>query len=90
MDHLPIDRPFQRVSVDLVEYETASLSPTELSCTRVFTVIDNLTRFAVLIPLPNKQELTEANTLVQRGILLFDMGLEFESKVVRQLQKVFS
>ena len=97
MGHLPVDRPFQRVSIDLVEYKTASRSPTGLSCTWVLTVIDHLTRFAVLIPLPNQQELTVAKALVERvfgifgppEILLSDGGPEFENKVVHQLQEVF-
>lgn len=38
--HLPIDHPFHGVSVDLVEYKTASRSPTRFRCTWALTVVN--------------------------------------------------
>ena len=95
--HLPVDRPFERVSIDLVEYKTESVSPTGLKCSYVVTIIDHLTRFAVLIALPDKKEQTIAKALVKRVFDIFgpletlhsDQGPEFENKVVKQLQNVF-
>ena len=95
--HLPVGRPFQRVSIDLVEYKTESVSPTGLKCSYVLTIIDHLTRFAVLVALPDKKEQIIAKALVERVFGIFgppealhsDQGLEFENKVVKQLQDVF-
>ena len=95
--HLPVDRPFQRVSIDLVEYKTESVSLTELKCSYALTIIDNLIRFAVLVALPDKKEQTIAKALVERAFSIFgppetlhsDQGPEFENKVVKQLQDVF-
>ena len=53
--HLSVDRPFQRVLIDLVGYKTESASPTGLKCSYALTIIDNLTRFAVLVALPDKK-----------------------------------
>ena len=95
--HLPVDRPFQRVSIDLVEYETEPVSPTGLKCSYALTIIDHLTRFAVLDALPDKKEQTIAKALVERVFGIFgppetlhsDQGPEFKNKVVKQLQDVF-
>ena len=95
--HLPVDRPFQRVSIDLVEYKTESVSPTGLKCSYALTIIDHLTRFSVLVALPDKKEQTIAKALVERVFGIFgppetlhsDQGPEFENKVVKQLQDVF-
>ena len=94
---LPVDRPFERVSIDLVEYKTESVSPTGLKCSYALTIIDHLTRFAVLVELSDKKEQTIAKALVQRVFDIFgppetlhsDQGPEFENKVVKQLQDVF-
>ena len=59
--------------------------------------MDHLTRFAVLIALPDKKEKTIAKALVERVFGIFgppetlhsDQGPEFENKVVKQLQDVF-
>ena len=64
--HIPVDRPFQRVSTDFVEYKTESVSPTGLKCSYAVTIIDHLTRFAVLVALPDKTEQTIAKALVER------------------------
>ena len=95
--HLPVDRPFERVSIDLVEYKTESVSPTGLKCSYVVTIIDHLTRFVMLIALPDKKEQTIAKALVKRVFGIFgppetlhsDQGPEFENKVVKQLQNAF-
>ena len=59
-------------------------------------IIDNLTRFAVLVALPDKKEPTIAKALVERVFGIFgppetlhsDQGPEFENRVVKQLQDV--
>ena len=63
--HLPVEHPFQRVSVDLVDYKTLSFPQMELSVRYVLSTIDHLTRFAVLVPVPNKFELAVAKALVE-------------------------
>ena len=94
--HLPVDRPFQRVSIDLVEYKTESVSPTGLKCLYALTIIDHLTRFAVLVALPDKKEQTTVKATVERVFGIFgpsetlhsEQGPEFENKVVTRLQNV--
>ena len=71
-----------------------SISPTGLKCSYALTIIDNLTRFAMLVALPDKKEQTIAKTLAERVFGIFgppetlhsDQGPEFENKVVKQLQ----
>ena len=95
--HLPVDRPFQRVSIDLVEHKTEPVSPTGLKCSYALTIIDHFTRFAALVALPDKKEQTIAKALVERVFGIFRppetlhsyRSPEFESKVVKQLQDVF-
>ena len=95
--HLSVDRPFQRVSIDLVEYKTESVSPIGLEYSYVLTIIDHFTRFAVLVALPDKKKQTVAKALVERVCGIFgpletlhsDQGPEFENKVMKQLQDVF-
>ena len=68
--HLPVDRPFRRVSLDLVEYKTKSVPPTRLICSYALTIIDNLTRFAVLVTLPDKKESRPLQKLLSKGQLI--------------------
>lgn len=49
----PMKYPFQYVFVDLVEYQTTSVFHDNLRCKFVVTLIDYLTRFAVLCPPPD-------------------------------------
>ena len=59
--------------------------------------MDNLTRFAVLVALPDNKEQTIAKARVERLFGIFeppetlhsDQGPEFENKNVEQLQDVF-
>ena len=89
--HLPIDRPFQRISIGRVEYKTESVSPTGLKCSYALTIIDHLTRFAVLVVLPDKKEQTTAKALVERVFGIFgppktlhsDQGPDFRNKEVK-------
>ena len=69
--HLPVDRPFQRVSIDLVEYKTESVSPTGLKCSYALTIIANFTRFAALVALPDKKEQTIEKAFVERVVGIF-------------------
>ena len=96
--HLPVDHPSQRVLTDLVEYKTESVYPTELKYSNVLTIIDHFTRFAVLVALQDKKEKTIAKAVVERVFAIFrppetlhsNQGPEFEIKVLKQLQDVFS
>ena len=94
MLHLPVGCLFQCESVDLVEYKTSLLALNGTRCTCLLPVMDHLTRFAVLIPLPNKKERTVAKALISRLFGIFgppetlysDQGLEFENNVISQLR----
>ena len=68
---LPVDRPFQRASIDLVEYKTEPVFSTGLKYSYALTIIDHLTRFVVLVALPDKKEQTIAKTLVERVFGIF-------------------
>ena len=95
--HLPADHPFQRVAIDLVEYQTESVSPTGLKWPYALSIIDHFTQFAVLVALPDKKEQTITKALVERVFGIFgppetlhsDQRLGFSNKVVKQLQDVF-
>ena len=71
MGRAPVERPFQRVSVDLVEYKTLSVTPDGVRHKYVLTIIDHLTRFALLCPLPNKEAKTIADALIERVFGIF-------------------
>ena len=59
-------------------------------------MMDHLTRFAVLTPIPNKSAETVASVLIEKIISIFgppemlhsDQGTEFENKIIHQLQSV--
>ena len=59
--NIPVDRPFQRVAIDLVEYKTVSQG-----CKYVLSVINHLIRFVIFDAIPNKEATTIARTLVDR------------------------
>ena len=90
--HRPVTRPFQCVAIDLVEYKSVSQG-----CKYVLSVIDHLTRFLVLVAIPDKRATTVARALVERVFSVFsppetlhsDQGTEFENELVKQLQAVF-
>ena len=94
--HVPVQRPFERISVDLVEYKTLSKSRTGTYCKYVLTMMDHLTRFAILTPIPNKSAETVANVLIEKIFSIFgppemlhsDQGTEFENKIIHQLQTI--
>ena len=77
------------MSIDLVEYKTESVSPKGLKCSYSLTTIDHLTRFAVLVALPDKKERTIAKALVERVFGIFgppktlhsDQSPEFKKKL---------
>ena len=62
--HVLVERPFQRVAIDLVEYKTVSQG-----CKYVSSVIDHLTRSDILAAIPNKEATRIARTLVDRVLL---------------------
>ena len=39
--HLPVDRPFERVSIDLVQYKMESISSSGLKCSYALTFVDH-------------------------------------------------
>ena len=91
--HVPVERPFQRVAIDLVEYNTVSQG-----CKYGLSVIDHMTRLVNLATVPNKEATTISRTLVDRVFSVFgvpelllhsDMGKYFESQLVKELQTVF-
>ena len=94
--HAPVERPFQRISVDLVEYKSLSKSATGVPCKFVLSIMDHLTRFAILTPIPNKAAETVARVIIDRLISVFgppetlhsDQGTEFENKIIHQLQTI--
>ena len=61
------------------------------------TIIDNFTRFAVLVALSDKKEQTIVKALVKRVFGIFgppetlhsDQGPKFDNKVMKQVQDVF-
>ena len=73
-----------------MEYKTESVSPTELKYLYVLTVIDNLTRFAVLVTLADKKEQTISKARGERVFGIFgtpeklhsDQSLEFKNEGV--------
>ena len=96
--HVPVQRPFERISVDLVEYKVESVSTAGIRCKYVLSMMDHLTRFAVLTPIPNKSAVTVAQAIIDRIISIFgspeilhsDQGPEFENSLVHQLQKILN
>ena len=64
--HVPVERPFQRVAIDLEEYKTVSQG-----CKYVLSVIHHLTRFVILEGIPDKEANTIARALVDRVFSVF-------------------
>ena len=58
--HVPVQRAFERIWVDLVEYKVESVSAAGVRCKYVLSMMDHLTRFTVLTPIPNKSAVTVA------------------------------
>ncbi|ROT69999.1 reverse transcriptase [Penaeus vannamei] len=81
-------QPFKRVSVDLVE-----LPPARNRDRYVMTVVDKLTRFVQLVPLPAKDNHTVVDALISNFTTLFgspdtlisDNGTEFTSEYFREV-----
>ena len=67
---LPVDRPFQRVSIDLVKYKTESVSPTGLQSSYALTIIDHLTLFTVLVALRTRKS-RPLRKLLLKGCLVY-------------------
>ena len=82
---------------NVFQIQNGSVSPIGLECSYALTIIDDFTRFAALIALPDKKEQTIAKALVERVFSNFgppealhsDQGPEFKNIVVKQLQDVF-
>ena len=90
--HRPVSRPFQCVTIGLVEYKSSSNS-----WKYVISVIDHMTRFLVLVAISDKSAATIARALVERVFSVFsapetlhgDQGCEFENELVKELRSVF-
>ena len=70
--HLPVDCPFQRVSIDLVEYKMESVSPTGLKCSYALTIIEYFTRFAALVALRTRKRRPLRKLLSNRYLVSSD------------------
>ncbi|CAM9142147.1 unnamed protein product [Choristocarpus tenellus] len=70
--HIPVDRLFQRVAMDLVECKTHSPAANGAMCSYVLSAIDHLTYFVVLSPVPNKVAATIARMLIERVFKYLD------------------
>lgn len=87
--HLPVERPFPIIYVDLVEYKSESVSAAGVKCKIILSMMDHLTRFTLLTPIPNKSADTVAKAITDRIIGIFgpaeilhsDQGPEFENKI---------
>ena len=66
--HLPVERPFHRISVDLVEYKSESISNAGVKGKIVLSIMDDLTRFTLLTLIPNKSAETVAKAIIDRII----------------------
>ncbi|CAB1098409.1 unnamed protein product [Ectocarpus sp. CCAP 1310/34] len=90
--HRPVTNPFQVVAVDLVEYKSQSEGNRF-----ILSVIDHLTRFLILIPIPSKEATVVVRHLIDRVFSVLgppetlhsDQGREFENQLVKELQTVF-
>lgn len=72
-EHLPVERPSQRVSVDLVESKTIDIytTPDGVQYKYILSIIDPLTRFALLVAIHDKSNETVARVLVESIIWMF-------------------
>ena len=80
---VPVDRPFQRVAIDLVEYTPYTVSQ---GCMYVLPVIDHLTRLVILAAIANKEVTTLARTLVDRVVSVFGVPELYIPTWVRNLR----
>ena len=82
--------------MDLVEYKTISTSAVGAPCKYVLSMMDHLTRYTILTPIPNKSADTVAKVIIDRIISTFGppemlhsgQGTEFENNVIHQLQTI--
>ena len=80
----------------MVEYKSVSTSAARIECKYVLSMVDHLTRFAVLVPVRDKAAETVAQAIIERIISIFgppetlhsDQGSEFENEVIYQLQLI--
>ena len=63
--HLPVERPFQRIYVDLVEYKSKSISATGVKRKVVVSMMDHPTRFTLLAPIPEHVDPMVASTTLK-------------------------
>lgn len=70
--NVPVQRPFERISVDSVEYKSLSMPAACVQCKCVLFILDHVTRFAMLTLIPNKSADTVSKALIDRIICVLD------------------
>lgn len=89
----PVLRPFERMAMDLLEVARPTA---DVAFPYALVVMDYATRYAIIVPLPNKESRTIASAITERVIgvfgppeeLLSDNGPEFRG-VVPELAQAF-
>lgn len=69
-----VSRPLERVSADLI-----TLPTTPAGNTYVLVLVDHLSRFVELIPLPNKRAKTIAQAIIDNFITVYGPPLELQT-----------
>lgn len=94
MGDVPGKWPYDRVSVDLVEYRTASVSNAGVVCRYIPSVMDHITRYTLLISVSIREATSKAKKkIIDRvsttfGITeKFHFGGEAENKLICSLQQ---
>lgn len=88
------ERPFETLSVDTI----GPLAVTENQNKYAITVMCNLSKFLICIPIPNKEALTIAKHLVERVFLIFglcssilsDMGTEYCNQIFSETTRMLN
>lgn len=78
----------------LLDYKTVSTTPDGVRWKYVLSIIDHLTRFALLMDIHSNSNKTVAQILTECVIRIFgspellrsNLGMEFENQIVHQLQ----
>lgn len=87
--HVRLERPFRRVSIDLIDFEPTLITAVGVACRYVLLAMNQLTRYIVSYPVPSKVAEGIASGFTDRlirvsdppEILHSDRGLEFEDKI---------
>lgn len=79
-----------------MEYTTISTTPDWVRGKYGLSIIDRLTRFSLLVAIPNKSNETVARVIIESIIgivgspemLHYGLGMEFENQIIHQVQLV--